>query len=100
VPKLWKVSNASGLTTTVEGGIGLTVGAQILLNFSMKVSDSSQKVEVTGEAPTVQPASSEVIGVVTERTVEYAPNDPKAFPRIAQTGLTLDPIFAILDGHS
>jgi hypothetical protein len=31
-------------------------------------------------------------------TVDHAANDPKAFPRIAQTGLTLFPVFVIMDG--
>src|SRR6202047_4953197 len=45
---------APGFSTEVRSGITLTVGAQQLLNVTMKVGQVSEKVQVTGEAPAVQ----------------------------------------------
>src|SRR5579863_495998 len=63
----------SGFETTVRSGVSLTVGAQQLLNFNMKVGAASQKVEVTGEALPVQLASSEISGVISDRVVQELP---------------------------
>ena len=46
---------ATGFKTQVEKGITLTVGAEQVLDFTMQVGLVSQTVEVTTEAPTVEP---------------------------------------------
>ena len=43
--------SAGGFATEVRTGIGLEVGAQQVLNVTLKVGSSTEKVEVTGEAP-------------------------------------------------
>src|SRR5882762_1873724 len=51
---------ATGFSTQVQKGVTLTVGAQQVLDFTMKVGQMSQTVEVTTEAPTVELTSSEL----------------------------------------
>jgi hypothetical protein len=64
---------APGFSTEVRSGIRLTVGAQQVLNLTMKVGQITQKVQVTGEAPAVQLASSTISGVVSETAVVQLP---------------------------
>jgi hypothetical protein len=64
---------AAGFASAIQKGITLTVGAQRLLNFSMKVGDSTTRVEVSTDALAVQLASSEISGVVSDRTVQELP---------------------------
>jgi Carboxypeptidase regulatory-like domain/TonB-dependent Receptor Plug Domain len=78
---------AAGFTTTVQAGITLTVGAQQLLNFSLKVGDTSTKVEVSTEGLAVQLASSEISGVVSDRTVQELPLNGRDWTTLA----TLEP---------
>src|SRR6266481_2295641 len=51
---------ATGFSTAVQKGVTLTVGAQQVLDFTMRVGQMSQLVEVTTEAPTVELTSSEL----------------------------------------
>src|ERR1700730_7098040 len=44
-------ATASGFSTEVQTGITLTVGAQQVLNFTLRVGQVTEKVQVTGEAP-------------------------------------------------
>jgi hypothetical protein len=74
---------AAGFNTAVQNGIALTVGAQQLLNFSMKVGESTTKVEVSTEALAVQLASSEISGVVTDRTVQELPLNGRDWTSLA-----------------
>src|SRR3984957_10173729 len=50
---------ATGFSTELQKGVTLTVGAQQVLDFTMRVGQMSQMVEVTTEAPTVELTSSE-----------------------------------------
>src|SRR5690349_5098629 len=50
--------SASGFATQVRSGVVLEVGAQQVLNLALTVGATTQKVEVTGEAPAVELASS------------------------------------------
>jgi outer membrane receptor protein involved in Fe transport len=73
-PGTYEIStSASGFATNVRSGVVLTVGAQQVLNISLQVGQISQKVEVTGEAPTVELTSSEISGVVNSTTVVELP---------------------------
>lgn len=74
---------AAGFNTAVQNGITLTVGAQQLLNFNMKVGDATTKVEVSTEALAVQLASSEISGVVSDRTVQELPLNGRDWTSLA-----------------
>src|SRR5439155_13030026 len=46
-----------GFSTQVQSGITLTVGAQQVLNFTLRVGQTTEAVQVTAEAPVVQRAT-------------------------------------------
>src|ERR1700693_2251 len=74
---------APGFSTEVRSGITLTVGAQQTLNIAMQIGQVSQKVEVTGEAPTVQLASSDVGGVVGQTAGVELPLNGRDWTQLA-----------------
>jgi outer membrane receptor protein involved in Fe transport len=63
----------AGFRTAVQKGITLTVGAQQVLDISMQVGETSQTVEVTTEAPTVELTSSTLSAQVNATTVRELP---------------------------
>src|SRR5580700_4630869 len=74
LPGTYEVSvSADGFTTQVQGGLVLTVGAKQELNFSMKVGNLTQRVEVNDAPPAVELASSSLGGVVNSTTVVELP---------------------------
>src|ERR1700730_11603880 len=74
---------APGFSTEVRSGITLTVGAQQVLNITMNVGQVSQKVEVTGEAPVVQLATSDISGIVGQTTVVELPLNGRDWTQLA-----------------
>jgi hypothetical protein len=76
-------ASAAGFSTEVATGITLTVGAQQLLNLTMKVGQVSEKVQVTGEAPAVQLASSAISGVVSQIAVVDLPLNGRDWTSLA-----------------
>ena len=64
---------APGFSTEVRSSITLTVGAQQLLNITMRVGQVSEKVQVTTEVPAVQLANSTIAGVVSQNAVVELP---------------------------
>src|SRR5207247_2688516 len=56
----------SGFNTRVQSGITLTVGAQQVLDFVMQVGQTTEAVEVTGEAPLVQLATSTLSATLSQ----------------------------------
>jgi len=84
LPGLYDVTvTAPGFSTAVRSGITLTVGAQQVLNMTMNVGQISQKVEVTGEAPVVQLASSDIGGVINQTTVVELPLNGRDWTQLA-----------------
>jgi hypothetical protein len=81
---------APGFSTEVRSGITLTVGAQQLLNITMKVGQVSEKVEVSGEASTVQLTDSTIGGVVNQNSVVELPLNGRDWTQLAtlQPGVT------------
>src|SRR6202047_4672100 len=76
-------ASAPGFSTQVESGVTLTVGAVQVLNITMKVGQVSQKVEVTGEAPAVQLATSDISGVVSQTAVVELPLNGRDWTQLA-----------------
>jgi hypothetical protein len=74
---------APGFSTEVRSGITLTVGAQQVLNITMKIGQVSEKVQVTGEAPAVQLATSTISGVVSETAVVELPLNGRDWTQLA-----------------
>jgi hypothetical protein len=81
---------APGFSTEVRSGITLTVGAQQVLNITLNVGQVSEKVQVTGEAPVVQLATSDISGVVNQTTVVELPLNGRDWTQLAtlQPGVT------------
>ncbi|MFZ0882854.1 MAG: TonB-dependent receptor [Candidatus Acidiferrales bacterium] len=75
--------SATGFQTIVNAGVVLTVGAQQVLNISLKVGDVAQKVVVTGEAPAIELASSDLSGVINSRTVVDLPLNGRDWTTLA-----------------
>jgi hypothetical protein len=75
--------SASGFSTEVRTGITLTVGAEQVLNVTMKVGQATEKVEVTGAAPTVQLATSTLSNEVNATTVRELPLNGRDWTSLA-----------------
>jgi Carboxypeptidase regulatory-like domain/TonB-dependent Receptor Plug Domain/TonB dependent receptor len=76
-------ATASGFSTEVQTGVTLTVGAQQVLNFTLKVGTVTEKIQVAGEAPTVQLATSSLSAVVNSATVRELPLNGRSWTDLA-----------------
>jgi hypothetical protein len=76
-------TSAAGFATMVRAGITLTVGAQQILNFSLQVGAVSQKIEVVGEAPAIELASSSITAEVSSVTVRELPLNGRSWTDLA-----------------
>jgi outer membrane receptor protein involved in Fe transport len=74
---------AMGFSTALQKGITLTVGEQQVLDFTMRVGQMSQTVEVTTEAPTVELTSSELGATVNSTTVRELPLNGRSWTDLA-----------------
>jgi hypothetical protein len=77
-----KVS-AKGFSTLVQKGITLTVGAEQALNFTLKVGQVTQTVEVTEAVPAVELTSSTISAVVDSSTVRELPLNGRDWTSLA-----------------
>ena len=75
--------SASGFATEVRTGIGLEVGAQQVLNLALRVGSSTERVEVTGEAPQIELASSAITDTVNSTTVRELPLNGRSWTDLA-----------------
>ena len=90
-PSVYDVTvSADGFSRLVQNGITLTVGAQQVLNFSLKVGQVAQTVEVTTDAPTVELSSSAISAEVNATTVRELPLNGRSWTDLAnlQPGVT------------
>jgi Carboxypeptidase regulatory-like domain/TonB-dependent Receptor Plug Domain len=85
LPGSYEVTISSpGFATEVRSGITLTVGAQQVLNLSMRVGQVTEKIQITGEAPAVQLASSSLSAVVGASTVVELPLNGRSWTDLAR----------------
>jgi hypothetical protein len=75
--------SASGFATQVNNGVTLTVGAQQVLDASLRVGQISQQVTVSVEAPTVELASSALNAVVQAPTIVGLPLNGRSWTDLA-----------------
>ena len=75
--------SAPGFASQARTGINLAVGGQQLLNITMQVGQVTQRVEVAGEAPTVQLATSSLSAVVNSMTVRELPLNGRSWTDLA-----------------
>ena len=74
---------ATGFSTAVQSSLALAVGQQQQLNFSMKVGQTSQTVQVTEAAPQVELTSSALSGQVLSETVRELPLNGRDWTSLA-----------------
>ena len=72
-----------GFSTQVQSGITLTVGAQQVLNFTLRVGQTTEAVQVTAEAPVVQLATSTLSATVGSTTVRELPLNGRDWTALA-----------------
>jgi hypothetical protein len=100
IPGAYEVTaTAPGFATEVRTGITLTVGAQQVLNLDMRVGRVTEKVQVAGEAPAVQLATSSISAVVNSTTVRELPLNGRSWTDLAAlqpgvSGIETQPSFA------
>jgi hypothetical protein len=92
LPGTYKIeTSAPGFSTQVQTGVSLVVGAEQVLNFTLQVGQTTQKVEVTGAPPAVELASSSIGGLVDSKTVVDLPLNGRDWTTLAalQPGVDL-----------
>ena len=88
-------ASAPGFSTLEQKGVVLSVGAQQLMNFKMKVGRVSEKVEVTDQAPPVELTNSTISGVVNQETVEQLPLNGRDWTQLATLQPGVDSVGSI-----
>jgi hypothetical protein len=84
LPGTYEVTvTAAGFDTAVISNVVLAVGAQQVLNFSMKVGSVSERVQVSEIAPDVQLASATISGVIDSNTVLQLPLNGRSWTDLA-----------------
>lgn len=68
-----------GFSPLSERGIKLDIGAKLNLNLQLKVSAQGQTVVVTGEAPVVETARTELSSTIDDRAVANLPTNGRNF---------------------
>jgi carboxypeptidase family protein len=76
-------ASAAGFSTLVRNRITLTVGQELVLNLTLQVGSTSQQIEVSTEAPTVDLANATVGGVVSGTNVEELPLNGRSWSDLA-----------------
>ena len=74
---------APGFATAVQSGITLTVGGAQTLNLTMQVGQSTQTVEVTAEAPSINLTNAEVGAITDETTIKELPLNGRSWSDLA-----------------
>jgi hypothetical protein len=75
--------SGAGFRTEARSGVNLTVGAHQVLNITLHVGQTAQKIDVTGAVTTVELASSAVGGVVEATTIEELPLNGRDWTTLA-----------------
>lgn len=74
---------AAGFRKAIQRGLTLQVNQQAQLDISLQVGQVSEAVEVTAQAPLLEPESSSLGTVVTEKLVNQLPLNGRNFIQLA-----------------
>src|SRR6267142_2612291 len=74
-----------GFQSQVRSGIALTVGREVVVDFTLAVGAVNQTVEVTGEAPLVELTNANMGGLVDDRTIREMPLNSRSWDTLAYT---------------
>jgi len=88
--------SAAGFQTRVETGFALAVGAEQVLNITLKLGEISETVEVSWNVPDVQLASSTISGVMNKVTVQELPLNGRSWTDLATLQPGVSTIHAIV----
>ena len=75
-------ASSAGFQAVVHSGITLTVGSEIVINFTLNPGQVAEKVEVIGEAPLVQTTSASVAELVGEQKIRALPLNGRSFDQL------------------
>ncbi len=75
---------APGFKTEVRKGITLTVGAAAVLDLTMQIGTTIERVQVQAEAPAVQLTTSDISAVVNATTVRELPLNGRSWTDLAE----------------
>jgi hypothetical protein len=75
--------SAPGFKTALRNGITLTVGLQQVLDISLQLGETTQRIEVSGAPPSVEASSSSLDSVVNSRTVVDLPLNGRDWTSLA-----------------
>src|SRR5246127_1916779 len=76
--------SAKGFRVEKRNGVELTVGAAVVLDFSMRVGELHESVVVQSEVPAVQLSTSDISAVVNATTVRELPLNGRSWTDLAQ----------------
>jgi Carboxypeptidase regulatory-like domain/TonB-dependent Receptor Plug Domain/TonB dependent receptor len=76
--------STKGFRLEKRNGVELTVGAAVVLDFSLKVGEVHESVVVQSEVPAVQLSSSDISAVVNATTVRELPLNGRSWTDLAQ----------------
>src|SRR6266478_1003506 len=68
-----------GFQTQVRSGIELTVGREAVVDLVMAVGAVAEKVEVVGEAPSIETTTATVSGLVNQEQIRDLPLNGRSF---------------------
>ena len=84
IPGNYEVDAAhAGFQTTKRSEIVLTVGREVLVDLELRVGAATQTIQVVGEIPTVDTATSTISGLVSERSIRELPLNGRSFESLA-----------------
>jgi hypothetical protein len=69
----------SGFQTENRSGITLSVGRDVVVDFTLQVGNVAEQVTVTGEAPLIETTSATVAGLVDPRQIREIPLNARSF---------------------
>jgi len=75
-------ASAAGFTTAVRRGITVTVGAQLIADFSLQIGQQQQTVTVQGEVSQVETSSSTVSNLVEPTQMRELPLNGRNFEQL------------------
>src|SRR5262249_14417926 len=73
----------AGFQGSVRSGITLTLGREAVVDFSLRVGNVEELVNVTGEAPLIETTSATVSGVVDPGQIRELPLNARSFLELA-----------------
>ncbi|MBI4455710.1 MAG: TonB-dependent receptor [Acidobacteria bacterium] len=82
----------SGFQTAVRTGINLTVGRELVIDFTLQVGELSDKVVVSGEAPMVDTTRATLSDVVEERQLHDLPLNTRDLTQLSLLGTGVVPV--------